>query len=89
MGNPLSDMHLDQKHYWEILRKQLSLHGTWNSSYTQKRNDWQTAIDSMAAGRLNVKPFITHRFELGDCNKAFLLAKDKTEFYNKIMLIHS
>lgn len=89
MGNPLSDMHLKQKHYWEILRKQLSLHGTWNSSYTQKKNDWQTAIYSMAAGRLNIRPFITHRFELKDCNKAFLLAKEKTEFYNKIMFVHS
>ena len=88
MGNPLSDMHLDQKFYWEVLRKQLSLHGTWNSSYTQKKNDWQTAIDSMATGRLNVKPFITHRFELKDCNQALLLMKDKTEFYNKVMFIN-
>ena len=32
MGNPAGDMTLTQKGYWEILRKQLTLKGTWNSS---------------------------------------------------------
>ena len=88
MGNPVADMHLNQKDYWEVLRKQLTLFGTWNSSYTKMKNDWQTVIDYMSAGKLNVKPFITHRFELNSCNEALLLMRDKTEFYNKVMLIN-
>ena len=36
MGNPSGEMKLAQKDYWEILRKQLNLYGTWNSNYTQK-----------------------------------------------------
>jgi len=88
MGNPLSDMNLSQKDYWEILRKQLCLHGTWNSSYTQQKNDWQAALDAMADGKLDVARFITHRFSLDRCKTAFGLMKDKNEFYNKVMFIN-
>ncbi len=88
MGNPLGEMHLSQKDYWEILRKQLSLYGTWNSSYTQSKNDWQTALKAMSRGKLDVKPFITHRFRLSECNQAFEMMRDKTAFFNKVMFIN-
>ena len=88
MGNPAADLHVSQQDYWEVLRKQLTLFGTWNSSYSKTKNDWQTAIGYMNAGKLNVKPFITHRFGLESCNEAFTLVRDKTEFYNKVMFIN-
>ena len=87
MGNPLGDMPLSQKDYWEILRKQLSVHGTWNSSYTQAVNDWQVALEAMAEGRLDVSQFITHRFDFSDCNKAFDMVNERKEFFNKVMFI--
>ena len=88
MGNPFSDMNLSQKDYWEILRKQLKLFGTWNSSYTGVKNDWQTALDAMSKGKLNIAPFITHRVDFKDCNKAFEMVRDKSEFFNKVMFIN-
>jgi len=88
MGNPFGDMNLMQKDYWEILRKQLKLFGTWNSSYTQNKNDWQTALDAMSKGKLNVKPFITHRADFSECNSAFEMVRDKSEFFNKVMFIN-
>jgi len=88
MGNPYADMKLSQKDYWEILRKQLKLCGTWNSSYTGAKNDWQTALDAMSQGKLNVKPFITHKADFKDCNEAFEMVKTKSEFYNKVMFIN-
>ena len=33
VGNPASDMELKKDAYWKILRNQLTLLGTWNSSY--------------------------------------------------------
>jgi L-iditol 2-dehydrogenase len=30
MGNPVGSMNLSQKAYWELLRKQLKIMGTWN-----------------------------------------------------------
>ena len=88
MGNPFGDMTLSQKDYWEILRKQLSLFGTWNSNYTQTKNDWQTALEAMSQGKLEVKPFITHRFHLAECNQALEMMRDKTTFFNKVMFIN-
>ncbi len=88
MGNPMGEMNLSQNEYWEILRKQLTVVGTWNSSYTKQKNEWQTVIKAMAEGVLDVEPFITHRFDFKDCNKAFEMFRDKTEFFNKIMFIN-
>lgn len=85
MGNPLGDMPLSQKDYWEILRKQLTVIGTWNSSYTQKKNDWKIALNAMASGKLDVKKFITHEFKLEDGKEALELVRDKKEFSNRVI----
>lgn len=34
VGNPFSGMHLEKSVYWKILRNQLTVTGTWNSSFT-------------------------------------------------------
>jgi L-iditol 2-dehydrogenase len=88
MGNPVGDMPLSQHDYWEILRKQLAVLGTWNSSYTRKKNDWEIALRMMASGKIDVKKFITHRFSLQEANKAFSMIRDKTEFSNRVMFIN-
>jgi len=89
MGNPMGEMKLSQKGYWELLRKQLKIFGTWNSSYVSlPKNDCKLAIRAMEQGRINVKPFITHRFSLNDCNKALDMMRDRTEFFNKVMFVN-
>lgn len=86
MGNPAGEMKLSQKAYWELLRKQLKISGTWNSSFVSlPKNDWTLAVDAMEQGKINVKPFITHRFSLEQCNEAFTMMRDRTAFYNKVM----
>ena len=72
--------------YWHILRKELCINGTWNSSYNDTVNDWRESIKAMSDGRLNVKALITHKFPLSECNAAFEMMKNKTEFYNKVIL---
>jgi len=88
MGNPLREMSLSQKGYWEILRKQITLKGTWNSSYNDVHNDWRTAIKAMEQGKLNVKPLISHRFSLSDNMDAFNIMHDREEYFNKVMFIN-
>jgi len=88
MGNPAGDMKLSQKAYWELLRKQLRIYGTWNSSYVSlPKNDWKLAIDAMAQGKIDVKPFITHRCTLEQCNPAMEMMRDRKEFFNKVMFV--
>jgi L-iditol 2-dehydrogenase len=88
MGNPSGKMEISQKAYWEILRKQLTLKGTWNSSYNDSRNDWRLAVRCMEQGILQPGTLITHRFSLADCDKAFELARKREEFYVKIMFVN-
>lgn len=88
MGNPIGDMKLSQGAYWEILRKQLKIAGTWNSSYVSlPKNDWKLAISEMDSGKINVKPFITHKVSIDDCVKTLEMMRDKKEFYNKVMFV--
>ena len=88
MGNPAGEMKLSQKGYWELLRKQLTISGTWNSSFVSlPKNDWELAIRSMETGKINVKPFITHRVKLEEGIKPFEMIKERKEFSNKVMFI--
>lgn len=87
MGNPAGNIALSQNTYWHILRKELKIYGTWNSSYNERENDWQESLKAMTEGKINVKPLVTHKFPLEECNKAFEMMKNKTEFYNKVMLV--
>ena len=86
MGNPSDKVTLSQNGYWQILRKELKISGTWNSSYNDRENDWKESVRAMAEGKLHVKELITHRFPLSECNKAFEMMRNKMEFYNKVML---
>lgn len=86
MGNPAGDIQMNQNTYWHILRKELTVHGTWNSSYNDQQNDWLEGLQAMADGKINVKPLITHIFPLEEVNAAFEMMKNRTEFFNKVML---
>ncbi|WP_026766433.1 galactitol-1-phosphate 5-dehydrogenase [Selenomonas ruminantium] len=87
MGNPVGDMRLSQDVYWRILRKELSIVGTWNSSFSQKKNEWKDTLLAMQDGRLNLKPLITHRFLLAEYEKAFALMHERLEMYCKVMFV--
>jgi len=86
MGNPSGEVALSQNHYWHILRKELTLLGTWNSSFRPEENDWKESLAAMAEGRINVKPLVTHAYPLEQCGEAFEMMRERTEFYLKVML---
>jgi len=83
MGNPAKGMNLSQNGYWDILRKELTMKGTWNSSYSEMKNDWKTALHILA--QYDFTPLITHKYELSQCVEAFEMLRDKSEFCVKAM----
>ena len=88
MGNPAGEMKLSPEAYSAILRRELKMHGTWNSSYSGlPRNEWRLALDCMASGRLDVKPLITHRVDLQHLDAALVMMRDRTGFFNKVMCL--
>ncbi len=88
MGNPLGDMNLEQKLYWKILRKQLTLIGTWNSSYGLSKSDWVDVINLLGKNQLDLKSLITHRLKPNELLKGLELMRDKKTYTNKVMIIN-
>ncbi len=89
LGNPAGEMKLTQEAYWAILRQELGVFGTWNSSYgVMPRDEWRLALEFMAAKRLNLKPLVTHRVHLSELFDALKMARDRAAFTNKILYIN-
>ena len=87
MGNPFGDMTIPAATYSQILRRELTLCGTWNSSYNDRINDWRAVADVMAKGEFPFRELITHRYPLSEVNDAFAMMSGKKEFYTKVTLI--
>lgn len=86
VGNPYSDMKLDKGTYWKILRNQLAVIGTWNSSFAQdKEDDWHYVLDRLAQKNISPSQLISHRYSLENIDQGFYIMRDKTEDYIKIM----
>ena len=84
VGNPAGDVHLPKDVYWKILRRELTLHGTWNSRFSDT-NDWKDVLALMSSGKLDVKPLVTHVFPLEDADRA-LRTMISPEFSVKVLL---
>lgn len=88
MGNPTGDINLPQNLYWRILRKQLVLKGTWNSSYDgTNSSDWTDAVSAIANGEVNVESLISHSFLQCDLLDGLELMRNHYEPYCKVMTI--
>lgn len=88
VGNPASDMTLDKAVYWRILRRQLTLRGSWNSSYTQSGDDdWHYCLERLAERRIHPERFITHRLGLSELERGLRIMRDKSEAYGKVMAV--
>lgn len=86
IGNPASDMVLGKAQYWEILRKQLAVKGTWNSSYLRdKADDWNLVLKAVREKRIRPQELITHRLTLESLQTGLDIMRDKSEEYVKIM----
>lgn len=88
VGNPASDVHLEKNLYWKILRRQLTLKGTWNSSYTQEvEDDWHFVLNAIQDGRIHPEKLITHRYALAELSQGMECMRDKTEEYVKMTAV--
>lgn len=86
VGNPNSDMQIEKQVYWKILRNQLTVMGTWNSSFTQDPDDdWHYVLDRLSKRRIAPAELISHRFPLEELERGLHIMRDKTEDYGKVM----
>ena len=87
VGNPYGDMAFRKDAYWKILRNQLTVTGTWNSSFLRKEDDdWHYVLDRLEKKRVFPTKLISHRITLEELGQESLRMRDKTEAYMKIMV---
>lgn len=87
MGNPAGDMNFPQKVYWEILRRELTVVGGWNSSYGDiHTNEWKMVLEAMADGRLDVTPLITQVVDLEHTFETMQAMHDRKIDYIKVLV---
>ena len=88
LGNPSTDVTLPAALISQLMRREISLLGTWNSDYSAVGNDddWRTVLAALADGTLAVTPLITHRFKLEQALGALLMMKEQREFFVKVLI---
>lgn len=87
VGNPKNDVSLDKNSYWKILRKQIRLTGTWNSSFNHSpHDDWNTVLKACSNGSLHLKELITHELAFDELERGLQFMRDKSEYRNKVMI---
>ena len=88
VGNPASDISFPKAVYWKILRNQLTVMGTWNSSFTQnEQDDWHYVLERLKDRRVTPGEIISHRFILEELEQGLKLMRDKSEEYGKVMCV--
>ncbi len=89
VGNPHGDMNLARNDYWQILRKQLRVQGTWNSSYTgDEDDDWHEALRLIVSGEVQSEKLITHRYPLEELDQGLAVMRDKSVDSCKVMVVN-
>ena len=86
VGNPYTDLHMEKAIYWKILRNQLTVTGTWNSSFTQEAaDDWHYVLKRLEEGRIAPEVLISHKVSLERVGECLEMMRDKTEQYIKVL----
>ena len=88
LGNPDADVNLPAALISQVMRREVSIFGTWNSDYSAAGNDddWRTVLQAMASGMLTLTPLITHKVPLADSTDILVMMRDKREFYAKVLI---
>lgn len=86
MGNPGGDMQLNSKIYQSILRKELEITGTWNSSYKADEDEWKESLMAISSGSVLPKALISHRIKIDELSDMIEQMYARKEFYCKVMV---
>lgn len=87
MGTPHRDVTIADKVFEGILRKELTVRGSWCYDYKElPMDEWRTGIDYLQSGKIKADHLITHRFSLEEAYKAFEVVKTRDQYFNKVLI---
>lgn len=88
VGNPAEDtMAMEKAIYWQILRRQLCVYGTWNSSYEKDApSDWSAVLRLIAEKKVDPEKAVTHVLSQERLPEGLDMMKNKTAVYGRIVV---
>lgn len=87
-GNIAHDLQVPRARVSSILRKELTIIGTWNSTALGDgdTSDWHQTMRLQAEGRIDLKPLITHRIALEQLPATIDRMAAGKEIFGKVMV---
>lgn len=85
MGNIAGEFRIGEKDFSNILRRELTIHGTWNSKVTPMGiDDWSTVLKHLDR-ELVVAPLITDKLPLSEGPAIFADLVERKNYHNKVI----
>ncbi len=85
-GISYDDLVLPNKTLGKILRGELSIKGSWNSSIAPLPiNEWESALSFMENGKIKLNDLVTHVKALKECQSTFQMMYNRTEIFTKVL----
>ncbi len=86
LGNQEREVIIPPQYWSFILRKELTLLGSWNSTFAARFSDWQSVLDFEATERVNLETLISHRVLLEEAPRAIEAMYRKEVSYTKVII---
>lgn len=87
-GISYSDLPLSKKAVDYLLRKEIRIIGSWNSTFTDEPlHEWLTSLSFMEQGKIVCGPLISHRFKLEDASSVLKRIYARKEFFSKVLFL--
>lgn len=88
LGNPSEAVTIPADVLSQVMRREITIVGTWNSSFNASggKDDWRRTLEAMAAGALNVEPLITHRVAISEGVNVIQMMKAGSLDYTKVLI---
>ena len=88
MGNPSADVTLPSPVISQMMRREISLWGTWNSFYDPEAatDDWRAALDAMRDKKISTEPLVTHNVPFSAGIDALTMMFKRSSFFAKVIL---
>ena len=84
----MGDLTVSVKTYETILRRQLTIKGTWSFEFKRfPHNAWDISLEALQKGIIQTDAIISHRFPLAKTKDAVDLMAEKKEFFYKILIV--
>ena len=87
LGNIRGSFQIGERDFSSILRRELTIRGTWNSRVVpESRNEWTTVLSHLGT-RLEIARLVSHTPRLSEGAEIFRRILARKEFFNKVVFI--